>query len=98
MAIWLVVDRAQHLGAAGRVDLSRETAAEGARLARAAGFTEGLARANWILGLAAEFQQDAAGPGRGFRQAVAAGRGPRGGAAGPPGPGRPAGRAGPARG
>jgi tetratricopeptide (TPR) repeat protein len=58
VAIRLVIDRAQHLGATGDVDGSRETAAEGARLARAAGFPEGVARACWILGLAAEFQHD----------------------------------------
>jgi tetratricopeptide (TPR) repeat protein len=72
MAVRLVIDRAQHLGAAGRVDLSRETAAEGARLARAAGFVEGLARANWILGLAAEFQQDAPGAIAAYDEALAA--------------------------
>jgi tetratricopeptide (TPR) repeat protein len=72
MAVRLVIDRAQHLGAAGRVDLSRETAAEGARLARAAGFTEGLARANWILGLAAEFQQDTAGAIAAYDEALTA--------------------------
>ncbi len=56
--IRLLIDRAQHLGAAGQVDGSREAALEGVRLARLAGFREGLARASWILGLAAEFEHD----------------------------------------
>ncbi|OLB64789.1 MAG: hypothetical protein AUI10_09585 [Actinobacteria bacterium 13_2_20CM_2_72_6] len=77
MAVRLVVDRAQHLGAAGRVELSRETAAEGARLARAAGFAEGLARASWILGLAAEFQQDAPGAVAAYDEALAAAEDPQ---------------------
>ena len=58
VTIRLIIDRSQHLGAAGRVERSREAAIEGARLARAAGFREGLARAHWILGLAAEFEHD----------------------------------------
>jgi tetratricopeptide (TPR) repeat protein len=70
--IRLVIDRAQHLGAAGRVDRSREAALEGVRLARAAGFREGLARASWILGLAAEFQHDPQGAVDAYDDALAA--------------------------
>ncbi len=58
VSIRLVIDRAQHLGATGEVEQSRQAATEGARLARAAGFREGVARACWILGHAAEFQHD----------------------------------------
>src|SRR5439155_24777768 len=58
VSIRLVIDRAQHLGAAGEVERSRQMATEGARLARAARFAEGVARACWVLGLAAEFQHD----------------------------------------
>ena len=70
--IRLILDRAQHLGAVGRVELSRETATEAGGLARAAGFREGIARAAWILGLAAEAQQDQQGAVAAYDEALEA--------------------------
>jgi cellulose synthase operon protein C len=70
VSIRLVVDRAQHLGAAGEVDESRAAATEGARLARAAGFREGVAQACWLQGLAAEFQHDPQGAVEAYEQAL----------------------------
>ncbi len=58
VGIRLVIDRAQHHGALGHIDESREAAAEAARHSREVDFREGLARASWLLGLAAEYQQD----------------------------------------
>lgn len=72
VSIRLVIDRAQHLGAAGEVDESRAAATEGARLARAAGFREGVARACWLEGLAAEFQHDQRGAVDAYEQALEA--------------------------
>jgi len=72
VSIRLSLDRAQHLAAAGQAELSQETAAGAARLAKAAGFREGLARAGWILGLAAEAQQDQPGAVAAYDEALEA--------------------------
>ncbi len=77
VSIRLAIDRAQHLGAAGRVEQSRDAAAQAARRAREANFPEGVARANWILGLAAEYQQDSPGAIAAYEAALAAVRDPQ---------------------
>ena len=72
VSIRLLIDRAQHLGAAGAVEESRAAASEGLRLARIDGYRDGVARACWILGLAAEYQHDPSGAVAAYDEALAA--------------------------